>query len=69
MIDSKFLTTEQKMELYLRPLLERIEELEKAVRMLQSPKLMYRRPGSENYEKVTDYLDDVEKRLQKIEEG
>jgi hypothetical protein len=30
---------------------------------------MYRRPGSENYEKVTDYLDDVEKRLQKIEEG
>ncbi len=37
--------------------------------MLQNPKLMYRRPGSESYEKVTDYLDDVEKRLQKIEEG
>lgn len=69
MIDSKFLTTEQKTELLLQPLLERILELEETVRMLQNPKLMYRRPGSESYEKVTDYLDDVEKRLQKIEEG
>lgn len=30
--------------------------------------LMYRRPGSENHENITDVLDDILIRLQKLEE-
>ncbi len=28
---------------------------------------MYRRPGADAHEKITDYLDDVDKRLQELE--
>lgn len=28
---------------------------------------MYRRPGADAHEKITDYLDDVDKRLQALE--
>ena len=37
------------------------------VQQLMRPQLMYRRPNSDTYEKVTDYLDDVEGRLGRIE--
>ena len=39
------------------------------VYQLQRPQLMYRRPSSNRYEKVTEYLDDVERRLVGIEDA
>ena len=47
---------------------ERINLLEAEVENLKQPQLMYRRPNSTKYEKVTDFLDDVELRLRKVEE-
>ena len=47
---------------------ERIKLLEAQVETLMQPQLMYRRPNSTEYEKVTDFLDDVELRLRKVEE-
>ena len=47
---------------------ERINLLEAEVENLKQPQLMYRRPNSTEYEKVTDFLDDVELRLRKVEE-
>jgi len=47
---------------------ERIDLLEAQVQTLIQPQLMYRRPNSTEYEKVTDFLDDVEIRLRKVEE-
>ena len=47
---------------------ERINLLEAQVQTLMQPQLMYRRPNSTEYEKVTDFLDDVELRLRKVEE-
>ena len=46
---------------------ERIEMLEAVIQELQQPKLMYKRPNGKDYEKVTDFLDDVENRLKSIE--
>ena len=48
---------------------ERINLLEAEVENLKQPQLMYRRPNSTKYEKVTDFLDDVENRLTKLEEN
>lgn len=47
----------------------RIKNLEEMVYQLQRPQLMYRRPSSNRYEKVTEYLDDVERRLVGIEDA
>lgn len=47
---------------------ERIDLLEAEIETLKQPQLMYRRPNSTKYEKVTDFLDDVELRLRKVEE-
>ena len=44
-----------------------IRELKAEVERLKSPSLMYRRPGATAHEKITDYLDDVDKRLKKLE--
>jgi len=41
--------------------------LEAVIQELQQPKLMYKRPNGKDYEKVTDFLDDVENRLKSIE--
>jgi hypothetical protein len=49
-------------------LMRRVNELEEEVRLLKSPQLMYRRPGGKEHEKVTDFLDDIENRLKKVEE-
>ena len=46
---------------------ERINLLEAEIENLKQPQLMYRRPNSTEYEKVTDFLDDVEVRLKKVE--
>ena len=48
---------------------ERIDLLEAEIETLKQPQLMYRRPNSTEYEKVTDFLDDVENRLTKLEEN
>ena len=47
---------------------ERINLLEAEIETLKQPQLMYRRPNSTKYEKVTDFLDDIELRLRKVEE-
>ena len=47
---------------------EKINLLEAEVENLKQPQLMYRRPNSTKYEKVTDFLDDIELRLRKVEE-
>jgi len=44
-----------------------IQDLKKEVERLKAPKLMYRRPGADEHEKITDYLDDVDKRLRVLE--
>ena len=46
---------------------QEIRELKAEVERLKSPSLMYRRPGAVAHEKITDYLDDVDKRLKKLE--
>lgn len=46
---------------------QEIRELKTEVERLKSPQLMYRRPGADAHEKVTDYLDDVDKRLRVLE--
>ena len=48
---------------------ERIKLLEAEIESLSQPELLYRRPNSTEYEKVTDFLDDVENRLTKLEEN
>ena len=45
----------------------KLNELEKEIEGLKSPKLMYKRPGGEDHEKITDFLDNVENRLQALE--
>ena len=47
---------------------ERIKLLEAEIESLSQPELLYRRPNSTEYEKVTDFLDDIELRLRKVEE-
>ena len=60
-----------KKSLNLEQVLERafkeIRELKAEVERLKSPSLMYRRPGATAHEKITDYLDDVDKRLKLLE--
>ena len=46
---------------------QEIRELKAEVERLKSPQLMYRRPGAAAHEKITDYLDDVDKRLRVLE--
>ena len=48
---------------------ERIKLLEAEIESLSQPELLYRRPNSTEYEKVTDFLDDVANRLTKLEEN
>lgn len=57
------LTVEQVLEYAL----EEIKVLKQEVERLKSPQLMYKRPGSEKHEKITEFFDDVEIRLQKLE--
>ena len=46
---------------------QEIRQLKNEVERLKSPQLMYKRPGADAHEKVTDYLDDVDKRLRVLE--
>jgi hypothetical protein len=60
---SQDLTVEQVLE----HLLEKVHQLEAEVESLKKPQLMYKRPGSEQYEKITEFFDDVEIRLKQLE--
>ena len=62
-LQNKDLTIQQVLEYAL----EEIALLKQEITALKSPQLMYKRPGSEKYEKVTEFFDDVEIRLQKLE--
>lgn len=57
------MTIEQVLEIVL----ERLSVLEAEVERLKTPQLMYKRPGSEKHEKITEFFDDVEIRLQRLE--
>ena len=57
------LTVEQVLE----HVLERLNVLEATVVQLKNPQLMYKRPGSEKHEKITEFFDDVEIRLKQLE--
>ena len=57
------LTVEQVLEYALG----QIQVLKQEVERLKSPQLMYKRPGSEKHETITEFFDDVEIRLQKLE--
>lgn len=54
-------------EMVLETLANKIALLEAEIEGLKKPKLMYKRPGDEEHEKLTEYLDDVEFRLQVLE--
>lgn len=49
-------------------LLERINNLEQVVVQLLSPELMYKRPNSEEYEKITDTLDYLHNKIRELEQ-
>ena len=45
-----------------------ITDLQLQITALQKPQLMYRPPESDEYIKVTDYLDSIEYRLRNLEQ-
>ena len=47
--------------------LERINNLEEVVSRLANPEFMYRRPESEEYEKLIDTLDYLHKKVAELE--
>tara|TARA_B100001939_G_scaffold347282_1_gene368417 strand:- start:2730 stop:2963 length:234 start_codon:yes stop_codon:yes gene_type:complete len=59
--------SQMNLEQVLEIAFQEIRELKVEVERLKSPQLMYRRPGAEAHEKVTDYLDDVDARLKILE--
>lgn len=48
--------------------LERLNNLEQVVVGLMNPEFMYKRPGSDEYEKITDTLDYLHHKLKELEE-
>ena len=44
-----------------------LEDLQYQILALQKPQLMYKPPHSDEYIKITEYLDNVEERLLKLE--
>ena len=61
----------KKSQINLKEVLEmafqEIQSLKNEIEALKSPNLMYRRPGADAHEKITDYLDDVDTRLKNLE--
>lgn len=49
-------------------LLERINNLEQVVCKLLNPELLYKRPGSEEYEKITDTLDYLHLKVKELQD-
>jgi hypothetical protein len=49
-------------------LLQRINNLEQVVVQLLTPELMYKRPGGEEYEKITDTLDYLHNKVKELEQ-
>ena len=59
--------SQMNLEQVLEVAFQEIRELKAEVERLKSPQLMYKRPGSDKHEKITEFFDDVEIRLQKLE--
>tara|TARA_B100000085_G_scaffold247114_1_gene241244 strand:+ start:198 stop:431 length:234 start_codon:yes stop_codon:yes gene_type:complete len=59
--------SQMNLEQVLEIAFQEIRDLKAEVERLKSPQLMYRRPGADAHEKVTDYLDDVDARLKNLE--
>ena len=57
----------QQQEHLIKSLETIITDLQLQIQALQKPQLMYRPPHSDEYIKVTDYLDSVDERLRKLE--
>lgn len=49
-------------------LLQRINNLEQVVCKLLNPELLYKRPGSEEYEKITDTLDYLHLKVRELQD-
>lgn len=49
-------------------ILRRINNLETIVLQLLNPEFMYKRPGSEEYEKITDTLDYLHNKVKELED-
>ena len=61
------ITSMQQQELHTEQLKTILQNLQNQILELQRPQLMYRPPNSDEYIKITDYLDSVEERLLKLE--
>lgn len=48
-------------------ILERLNNLEDLVIKLMNPEFMYKRPGSDEYEKITDTLDYLHQKIRELE--
>lgn len=48
-------------------ILERLNNLEEVVSKLLNPELMYRRPGGDSHEKLTDTLDYLHNKIRELE--
>jgi hypothetical protein len=65
--DIESVTTTDEFIIDFESILERINNLEKVVLSLANPEFMYRRPGSEDYEKITDTLDYLHSKIRELE--
>lgn len=61
----KFMANEEYFD--FEEVLERINNLETVVASLCNPELNYKRPGSEEYEKLTDTLDYLHNKVSELE--
>ena len=59
---------EDSYEIDFETILERINNLEQVVVKLLNPELMYRPPGAESHELITDTLDYLHKKVKELED-
>ena len=64
-IEEKYMANEQYFD--FEEVLDRINNLEIVVAKLINPELNYKRPGSEEYEKLTDTLDYLHNKVSELD--
>ena len=64
----KFMENDESYYVDFEDVLNRLNNLEEVVSRLISPELMYRRPGSDSHEKLTDTLDYLHNKIRELEE-
>jgi len=67
-LTNSVITSMQQQEHLIKSLETILADLQLQITALQKPQLMYRPPESDEYIKVTDYLDSIEYRLRKLEQ-